>query len=133
MPGLAARLPLIISDSDGPYDLLETVKEVAAQNLKMVVFTNPGERIMDTSFGVGIRRFLFRQNVRESHDELRTRIRQQVTTYLPYIKITEIAIDSPLTNSDIPDNFMVVRLLYRIDPYNEVEVLELPISIQKTT
>ena len=65
MSGLAARLPLGISDSEGPYDLLQTIKEVAAQNLKMLVFTNPGERIMDISFGVGVRRFLLRQNIRE--------------------------------------------------------------------
>ena len=58
MPGLAARLPLLISESEGPYDLLQTIKQVAAQNLKMVIFTAPGERIMDINFGVGIRRYL---------------------------------------------------------------------------
>ena len=129
MPGLAARLPLLISDSDGPYDLLETIKEVAAQNLKMVVFTNPGERIMDANFGVGIRRFLFRQNIRESHDELRGRIEEQVRTYLPYVRIVTIDIQSPITNPDFPDNFVNVRLEYKIRPYNQREVLELPISV----
>ena len=39
MAGLGARLPLLISDSEGAYDLLQTIKEVAAQNIKMVVFT----------------------------------------------------------------------------------------------
>ena len=128
MAGLAARLPLLISESDGPYDLLQSIKEVAAQNVKMVVFTNPGERIMDINFGVGIKRFLFRQNTRETHDILRSRIREQITRYLPYIKILELQIDSPLTNPNMPDNFMKLRLAYKIRPHNLREVLELSIS-----
>ena len=129
MSGLAVRLPLLISDSDGPYDLLQDIKEVAAQNLKMVIFTNPGERIMDISFGVGIKRFLFRQNIRDSHDEIRSRIREQVSEYLPYIRILNIDIDSPISNPNAPDNFISLRLEYRIQPYNQREVLELPISV----
>ena len=128
MAGLAARLPLLISESDGPYDLLQCIKEVAPQNVKMVVFTNPGERIMDINFGVGIKRFLFRQNTRETHDILRSRIREQITRYLPYIKILELQIDSPLTNPNMPDNFMKLRLAYKIRPHNLRDVLELSIS-----
>ena len=128
MAGLAARLPLLISESDVQYDLLQSIKEVAAQNVKMVVFTNPGERIMDINFGVGIKRFLFRQNTRETHDILRSRIREQITRYLPYIKILELQIDSPLTNPNMPDNFMKLRLAYKIRPHNLRDVLELSIS-----
>ena len=128
MPGLAARLPLLISESDGPYDLLQNIKEVAAQNLKMIIFTNPGERIMDMGFGVGIKRFLFRQNAHETHDVLKRRIREQVARYLPYIQITELRIASPLSNPNLPENFMAVRLVYKIRPYNQTDVLELSIS-----
>ena len=128
MPGLVARLPLSISVSEGPYDLLQNIKEMAAQNLKMVIFTSPGERIMDLGFGVGIKRFLFRQNTRETHDILRSRIREQITRYLPYIKILELQIDSPLTNPNMPDNFMKLRLAYKIRPHNLRDVLELSIS-----
>ena len=129
MSGLGARLPLLISDSEGPYDLLQTLKEVAAQNLKMLVFTNPGERIMDISFGVGIRRFLFRQNIRDSHDEIRSRIIQQVNKYLPYIQLLLIDIESTETNKNISDNLVIIKIEYNIEPYNQREVLELPISL----
>tara|TARA_R100000808_G_C2015249_1_gene66000 strand:+ start:18 stop:407 length:390 start_codon:yes stop_codon:yes gene_type:complete len=128
MAGLAARLPLLISESDGPYDLLQTMKEVAAQNLKMIVYTNPGERIMDLDFGVGIKRFLFRQNVRETHDILKNRIGDQVRKYLPYVSIVDISVDSVLTNPTLPENFISLRLAYKIRPYNQRDVLELSIS-----
>ena len=128
MPGLAARLPLLISESEGPYDLLQTIKEVAAQNLKMVIFTAPGERIMDINFGVGIRRYLFRQNVSQTHDALTSRIREQVAIYLPYIKIMDLQVDSPISNPSMPENLMALRLVYKIDPYDQTDVLELSIS-----
>jgi|TARA_Y100000389_G_scaffold71960_1_gene68673 phage baseplate assembly protein W len=128
MPGLAARLPLLISESEGPYDLLQTIKEVAAQNLKMVIFTAPGERIMDINFGVGIRRYLFRQNVTQTHDVLVNRIREQVAIYLPYIKIMDLQVDSPISNPSMPENLMALRLVYKIDPYDQTDVLELSIS-----
>ena len=128
MPGLAARLPLLISESEGPYDLLQTIKEVATQNLKMVIFTAPGERIMDINFGVGIRRYLFRQNVTHTHDVLVNRIREQVAIYLPYIKIMDLEVDSPISNPSMPENLMTLRLVYKIDPYDQTDVLELSIS-----
>ncbi len=84
---------------------------------------------MDISFGVGIRRFLFRQNIRDSHDEIRSRIIQQVNKYLPYIQLLLIDIESPETNKNISDNLVIIKIEYNIEPYNQREVLELPISL----
>ena len=128
MAGLGARLPLLISDAEGAYDLLQTIKEVAAQNIKMVVFTNPGERVMDPAFGVGIKRFLFRQNNEETYRVLKNRIRQQIGRYLPYVKISKLFINSPINNPEIPENFMGLVIEYKIHPYNQTDVLELSVS-----
>ena len=43
--GLSPKLPLTVSDVFGPYNLNTTFDELAKQNLKMLVLTNPGERI----------------------------------------------------------------------------------------
>ena len=83
--GLAARLPLGLSQVFGAYDLLTTYEEVAKQNLKMLVLTSPGERIMDPNFGVGIRQFLFEQETRFLQQEIQQRIIQQVSKYLPFL------------------------------------------------
>ena len=56
--GYGPQLPLN-QPGDGGYSLLQNYKQMAAQNLKMIVLTSPGERVMDTSFGVGVRNFLF--------------------------------------------------------------------------
>ena len=58
MPGLSPKLPLSIDEIDG-LATNKDFREVARQNLKMIVLTSPGERIMIPNFGVGIRNFLF--------------------------------------------------------------------------
>ena len=58
MAGISIKLPLSLDPDDG-YKLNKTLKEVARQNLKMLVLTAPGERIMIPEFGVGIRNYLF--------------------------------------------------------------------------
>ena len=128
MSGLAAKLPLTITPPGEAYGLLATIEEVAAQNIKMVVFTNPGERVMDPAFGVGVRRFLFRQNTLETHDTLRNRIRQQINKYLPYVKIDRIFVDSILSNPELPENYIKVLLRYHIPPNSKPLALELPIT-----
>jgi phage baseplate assembly protein W len=61
MAGLSPKLPLAPDNQDG-YALNRTYFEMVQQNLKHIILTNPGERIMDPLFGVGIKKYLFEQN-----------------------------------------------------------------------
>jgi len=58
MAGISVKLPLS-RDPESGYKLNKTLKQVARQNLKMLVLTAPGERIMIPEFGVGLRNYLF--------------------------------------------------------------------------
>ena len=91
MKGLSPKLPLALNSIDG-IGLNKTFTEVAKQNLKMVLLTNPGERIMDPGFGVGILSFLFENNINQVTTNIRDTINSQVQEYLPYISIDEITI-----------------------------------------
>jgi len=88
--GYSAKLPLQYDPTDGPYGLLKSIKSVGSQNLKMLVLTNPGERIMNPDFGVGISRFIFEQEGVFESGAIKNRILSQVESYLPYIKISNI-------------------------------------------
>jgi len=89
VPGLSPKLPLNIDQIDG-YALTKNFKQVAAQNLKMLVLTNPGERIMIPEFGVGIKTYLFENATQTTFDVIEENIRQQARVYLPYIIIDRI-------------------------------------------
>ena len=58
MAGISPKLPLTRDRQDG-FALNKTVLDSIKQNVKMVVLTSPGERVMDPAFGVGVRRYLF--------------------------------------------------------------------------
>ena len=58
MAGFAPKLPLARDTGDG-FALIKNFENMIKQNLKMLVLTSPGERIMIPDFGVGLRRYLF--------------------------------------------------------------------------
>ena len=76
MSGKSPKLPLSKDYQDG-YTLNKTFRDVARQNLKMMVLTSPGERIMIPDFGVGIRQYLFENATDEAFLTLRGRIFEQ--------------------------------------------------------
>ena len=58
MSSISIKTPITFDSGDG-FTMLKTLPEVVKQNLKMLILTNPGERVMDPNFGVGIQKFLF--------------------------------------------------------------------------
>jgi len=70
--------------------LNKTLKQMTRQNLKMIILTSPGERIMHPKFGVGLRRYLFMNNTSRTLSDISRKIEQQVRTYLPSVNIRSI-------------------------------------------
>jgi|ETNvirnome_2_300_1030623.scaffolds.fasta_scaffold04102_2 hypothetical protein len=93
--GIAAKLPLTLSNTFGPYELITDFSSLAKQNLKMLVLTSPGERMMDANFGVGLKKYLFEQNDSSIYSEIDENIRKQVARYLPYIRLDRIMFEEP--------------------------------------
>tara|TARA_Y100000593_G_C4284672_1_gene324752 strand:- start:671 stop:1066 length:396 start_codon:yes stop_codon:yes gene_type:complete len=128
--GLSPKLPLTYSDDDGYYKLIKTVKDMASQNLKMLVLTNPGERIMDSEFGVGIRTFLFENNTPSTYEAIRVRILEQTKEYLNYIDIREISFNNNSeSKAQLETNIINLKIVYRIKGYDIKDILSLPITV----
>ena len=94
--GYSAALPLRRDDEHG-YTLLETHADIIAQNLKNLVLTQPGERIMIPDFGVGIKKYIFEQNDQTVFSEIASEIRLQVGRFMPFVDILEVR----LANSEM--------------------------------
>jgi phage baseplate assembly protein W len=87
--GISPKLPLYTDPVDG-IALNKTLKQMTRQNLKMIILTSPGERIMHPKFGVGLRRYLFMNNTSRTLSDISRKIEQQVRTYLPSVNIRSI-------------------------------------------
>ena len=121
--GLSIALPLSLDEKAGPYKSNVTLDEVAQQNIKMIVLTNPGERVMAPDFGVGIRNYLFEQETPFLINDIRTRIGNQVEKYAPFIKIRELNIDV-----DSDNGFLSVQIKYAVPAGGIVSDLTIPVS-----
>ena len=122
--GLTPKLPFI-RGSNSSFELITSYKELVKQNFKNLILTNPGERVMNKDFGVGILKFLFGPNQMMSYSKIAGAINEQAAKYLPYIKVQDIAFDSNAIDSNIDPNLLNVRIVYSILPLETDDVIEL--------
>ena len=88
--GLDAQLPLAFDNTDRFYILNKTLKDNYKQNVKMLLLTAPGERIMLAKYGVGLRNYLF-ENAPEA--EISQKIYEQMRLFLPQLAIISLSIN----------------------------------------
>ena len=127
MAGISPKLPLVSDAADGPYLLNKTVEEATKQNLKNLVLTQPGERVMDPFFGVGIRSFLFEQDNQFLEESIREVIGSQVSSYLPHVEILDISFGRNKLEqaTNIDSHLLSIKIVYRIMPFSAIEILEI--------
>ena len=91
-PGIG--FPLEITADNAGYRLAE-LRETVKFNLKNIILTSPGERIMIPDFGVGIRRVLFETPTPDITEAIFERIGSQISLYAPYVSILELSVTQP--------------------------------------
>ena len=116
--GFGPALPLRKDAIDG-YAMKKTLIAETKQNFKILLLTNPGERIMDRRFGIGIKRFLFEPQDPMLYDKIRKRIKKQVRNYLPHVSITEVQFGGgdvaySRAPQGIPANDLSIKIVYKI-------------------
>ena len=117
--GIDALLPLEQNETDLFYALSKTVQTNIRQNVKMLLFTSPGERIMNPDYGVGLRRFLFENSPEAA---IGNKITEQVNTYMSNkIAIVSLRVQkgSKKLGSIVGQpNLLTVEMDYIIKGYN---------------
>ena len=127
MAGLAVKLPLARDNKDG-YSLIQTYSELVTQNLKMLVLTSPGERLMDPEFGVGARRYLFENMNQAIFQSFKSRLMAQQKKYLPYLTIESVEFLTSENNPELGDNYLGIKISYLNRALNVRDALALPIN-----
>ena len=127
MFGLAPRLPLTRNNSEG-FALLTDYNDLARQNLKMLVLTCPGERMMDPEFGVGARHYLFENMTPETFSNFESRLRNQQRKYLPYLTIEKVDFFTADQDPTIKDNTLGIKIMYFNNVMNTRNILAIPVS-----
>jgi phage baseplate assembly protein W len=129
MKGISVKLPLSVDNIDGIYTLNKTLIETIKQNFKMLLLTNPGERIMSPQYGIGVKSFLFEQNTVFNEEALITRINEQVEKYMTFINIIDIIVEDMETNElEISSNAVNIKIEYSVPLLNYQDTLLLDLN-----
>ena len=124
MEGLGALLPLTRDPSFGTFALLTNYRDKIRQNFKNLLLTSPGERVMNTDFGVGLRRYLF-ESYADAKYGLRQRIETQTRKYMPYITVHNVIFDS-IDEAGTPleeRNILSIRVVFSVPDLNFESVI----------
>ena len=119
----APSFPLQLDDTHG-YANVTSLKELSRFHLTNLILTNPGEKISDSSYGVGIKQFLFENATNDVFDDIQFRISSQISSKLSYIRLVDLRVGM----LDDYDNFMKIRITYSIQGANLQDVLDLNID-----
>lgn len=75
---------------------------------------------MDINFGIGLKRFLFEQNIQNSFEKLKSKILEQTSRYMSFLNIIDIKIEQDQQQM----NTMYCQILYKINPISKTDTLD---------
>ena len=122
MASISIALPLRRSSIDG-FVMNKTITQLVKQNLKMLILTIPGERVMYPTYGIGLKTFLFEQEGEATLMKIDDAIRAGIARWMPVVSIVDLLYDS----SNIENHSIGIRLLYQIPTVNSTELLQITI------
>ncbi len=103
----------------------KTIQEQSKSNLRNLLLTTPGERVMQPTFGSDLKLLLFQNFDDISEDSIAEIINEAVDRQLPYINIQDIFVDK-----DESGNSIGIQIEYStsLDP-NSIDALQLQFNI----
>lgn len=107
-----------------------TDNEMLIGQIKQVIFTTPGERVMLPKFGLNLQSYLFEPLTQPLVDEIRKKISKQFSKYIPNADILKLVCyssdgEDPFAPTKIPS--VVIRMSIRNKRNNEVLPVEFKI------
>lgn len=112
----------------GFFEQAFTSYDQAKSNLKNLLLTKKGERIMQPNFGTGLHSLLFEQIDDTFQEKIQETITKNVNYWLPYISIKNI--DVEMTNELRDQNRVNLSLEFTVG--NQIDLQELTFTVQGT-
>ena len=73
-----------------PFNSTYTTKDQIKSNLVNLILTNTGERIMNPTFGTGLKRFIFEGITDSNIQNIKLNLTNQIGIFIPEITVTDI-------------------------------------------
>jgi len=104
-------------------------EEDIRQAIRIIIFTNRGERVMRPDFGAGLNEFIFANVNTTTMALVETRVRESLITWEPRIEVQEVRV----TSDPGERNKLLIDLTYRVRATNTLHNLVYPFYLQEGT
>ena len=99
---------------DGYFASTSTTIEAVKNNIKNLLLTQKGERLMQPSLGLNLRKFLFEPIREEDEVAIQEEIIETISYWLPFVIIDKIDIKSSDDNDSFDKNSIVITVDFSI-------------------
>ena len=80
------------------------------ESIRVILLTEPGERLMREDFGCGLRRFLFEPNTVTTRQLIRERVEKAIARWEPRVQVDEVTVESDADNARL----IGINILFRL-------------------
>lgn len=101
-------------------------EENVRQCLRVLLLTEPGERLMREEFGCGLRRFLFEPNTVTTRQLIRERVSQAIERWEPRVTVEEIQVEP----DPVEARLVHLTILFRLKATHAMESLGLSLLLE---
>ena len=108
----AIGITLPLTFGNNTFEQSYLTKDQVKSNIKNLLLTKKGERILQPEFGSGLQELLFEQSVDDLEGKIEDTINESLQQWLPYVTAEEIDIES--TNELRDNNRVNVSIKFRI-------------------
>ncbi len=96
------------------------------ESLRLILLTEPGERLMREEFGCGLRRFLFEPNTLATRQLINERIQRTINRWEPWVRLDNVTVDA---NAD-DERMIDITITYRLIATQALERLNLSLQLE---
>jgi Bacteriophage baseplate protein W len=104
-------------------------EEDIRQAIRIIIFTNRGERLMRPDFGAGLNEFIFANVNTTTMALVETRVRESLITWEPRIDVEDVNVTSDASER----NKLLIDLTYRVRATNTLHNLVFPFYLEEGT
>ena len=111
---IGVNLPFSRDNKTGWFDQSFTTLDAAKSNLRNLLLTMKGERLMQPNFGTDLMKLVFEQDDGTLVDRIRETIIDAVEFWLPYLNINTIEVNDSVETDDMNFNRFNVKLVFSL-------------------
>jgi len=97
------------------------------QSIRILLLTEPGERIMREEFGCGLRRFLFEPNTPATRELIRDRVTRSIERWEPRVSLESVTVYP----DSVEERTVHIDIIFRLVATQIVQRLALSIQLEE--